>query len=401
MGQLAQKITLMPALRFTLLLSLLAASSPFACPLARAVEPPPDGGYANANTAEGADALFSLTIGSNNTALGYIALHNNTTGDYNTATGANALSANFSGGANTADGFNALAANTTGLANTAVGKDCMEANTTGSVNTATGDVALSSNVSGSANTATGVNALALNTSASSNTAVGYGTLMNNSTGANNTASGANALQNNLTGSNNIGLGYQAGLNLTTGNNNIVIGNSGNANDASKIRIGTPGMQDSVFIAGIFGTTLSRGVTVAVDNKGHLGTVTSSERFKEHIHPMGSASESILGLQPVAFRYRSELDPESAPQFGLVAEQVAKINPDLVVRDDSGRPYTVRYEAVNAMLLNEFLKEHRKVETLQATVTQLKSALKDQSEAIKKMSNEIEAVKRTPILTSSD
>ena len=398
---MAQKITLMLALRFTLVISLLAASWPFAVPLAWAVQPPPDGGYANANTAEGTDALFSLTIGSNNTAIGYIALHNNTTGDYNTATGGNALSANFSGGANTADGYNALAANTTGLANTAVGKDCMEANTSGSVNTATGDVALSANVSGSANTATGVNALALNTSASSNTADGYGALMNNSTGANNTASGANALQNNIAGNNNIGLGYQAGVNLTSGDNNIAIGNVGNSNDTGKIRIGTQGMQDSAFIAGIFGTTLSRGVTVAVDNKGRLGTITSSERFKEHIQPMGSASESILGLRPVAFRYRAEVDPESAPQFGLVAEQVAKINPDLVVRDDAGRPYAVRYEAVNAMLLNEFLKEHQRVETLQATVTELKSALQDQSDAIEKIRNEVETAKRTPILTSSD
>ena len=350
--------------------------------------PAPDGGYPGNNTAEGTDALFTLTTGANNTAIGYTTLHNNTIGDYNTATGANALFSNFSGSGNTAHGFNALAANTIGLANTAQGKDALAANTSGSVNTATGDVALSSNTIGSANTASGVNALFSNTNASNNTANGYAALMSNTTGTNNTASGANALLNNTTGSNNIALGYQAGANLTTGDSNIDIGSPGLANDSGRIRIGSRGVHNSIYVAGIFGATITGGAAVFVDNKGHLGTTTSSARFKSHIQPMGLASESILALQPVTFRYKQELDSENIPQFGLVAEQVAKVNPDLVVSDEEGKPHTVRYEAVNAMLLNEFLKEHRKVEALEETVAQLKSALQEQATQIQKVRAEV-------------
>ena len=359
---------------------------------ARAVDPPPDGGYPNNNTAEGTDALFTLTTGANNTALGYSALHNNVTGDYNTATGANALYSNFNGSGNTAHGYNALGANTTGLANTAQGKDALATNTTGSVNTAIGDVALSANTIGSANTASGVNALALSTTASNNTATGYAALMNNTTGLNNTASGANALMTNSTGSNNVALGYQAGVALTSGDNNIDIGNPGVSGDTGKIRIGTRGVHNATFVAGIFGATVSGGAAVLVDNKGRLGTATSSARFKNHISPMGQASESILSLQPVTFRYNRELDPEEIPQFGLVAEQVAKVDPDLVVRDAGGQAYSVRYEAVNAMLLNEFLKEHSKVTALEETVAQLKSALNEQAAEIRKVRAATEADK---------
>jgi hypothetical protein len=381
-------------------IAFLAAACLALPPLAQAVSPAPDGGYANNNTAEGTDSLLTLTTGANNTAAGYTALHNNTIGDYNTATGANALFANFNGSGNTAHGFNALGANTIGIANTAQGKDALAANTSGSVNTATGDVALSSNTNGSANTASGVNALASNTTASSNTANGYAALMTNTLGANNTASGANALMNNSTGSNNIALGYQAGLNLTTGDNNIDLGSTGVANEAGKIRIGTKGVHNATYIAGIFGATLSGGAAVSVDNKGHLGTTTSSARFKNRIQPMGPASESILALQPVTFRYKQEIDPENIPQFGLVAEQVAKVNPDLVVRDELGKPYTVRYEAVNAMLLNEFLKEHRKVETLEEMVAQLKLALQEQAAQIQKVSAEVQAGRPAPRVVSN-
>src|SRR5439155_21594561 len=137
-----------------------------------------------------------------------------------------------------------------------------------------------------------------------------------------------------------------------------------------IRIGKVGTQKAIFIAGISGTTVAEGVGVIVDTKGHLGTITSSERFKDEIKPMDKASEAILGLQPVTFRYKHELDPADIPQFGLVAEEVEKVNPDLVARDDQGKPYTVRYEAVNAMLLNEFLKAHRKMEEQEANIAQL-------------------------------
>ena len=369
-------------------------------PAAHAVDPPPDGGYANGNTAEGTDALLNLGLGANNTALGYIALHNNTIGDYNTATGANALSLNFEGSGNTAHGFNALGANTTGSANTAQGKDALASNTVGSVNTATGDVALTQNTSGSANTATGVNALASNTTAQDNTADGMAALFSNTTGVNNTASGANALLNNSTGSNNIALGFQAGANLTTGDNNIDIGSTGVASDSGRIRIGSRGTQNATYIAGVFGATVTGGAAVSVDSKGHLGTTTSSARFKSNIHAMGSASESILALQPVTFRYMKQLDPDNIPQFGLVAEQVAQVNPDLVVRDEQGEPYTVRYEAVNAMLLNEFLKEHRRVEALEETVTQLELALKEQAAKIQKVSEQL-TFKPAPGLVSND
>jgi hypothetical protein len=392
---------MMPTLRLAKLSLLLATACLALHPTAQAVTPPPDGGYPNENTAEGTNALLYLSTGANNTALGYIALQNNTVGAYNTATGANALSLNFSGSGNTADGYNALGANTLGLANTAVGKDALGSNTDGSTNTAVGDVALTLNTEGSGNTAIGVNALAGNTTAPNNTASGLAALMSNTTGANNTASGSNALSSNSTGSNNIALGYQAGINLTTGDNNIDIGSPGVANEAGKIRIGTRGTHNAAYIAGIFGATVTGGAAVSVDNKGHLGTTTSSARFKNNIQPMGPASESLLALQPVTFRYKKELDPENIPQFGLVAEQVAKVNPDLVVRDEQGRPYTVRYEAVNAMLLNEFLKEHRRVEALEETVTQLKSALKEQAAQIRKVSEQLPVSKTAPRVVSFD
>ena len=197
----------------------------------------------------------------------------------------------------------------------------------------------------------------------------------NTTGNFNTATGHGALLNNTTGTGNIALGDAAGLNLTTGSNNIHIGNLGSAGQANQIRIGTQGTQRSTFIAGIRGTTVPGGVGVVVDANGRLGTVTSSARFKDEIKAMDKASEAILALKPVTFRYKHELDPKGIPQFGLVAEQVEKVNPDLVARDDQGKAYTVRYEAVNAMLLNEFLKEHRKIEEQEATITQVQSSYK--------------------------
>src|SRR5207237_3015736 len=140
-------------------------------------------------------------------------------------------------------------------------------------------------------------------------------------------------------------------------------------ESSHIRIGTSGFHANTFVAGISGVVVPGGVGVIIDTNGHLGTVVSSERFKDAIKPMDKASEAILALKPVTFRYKHEVDPNGIPQFGLVAEQVAKVNPALVDRDGKGEIYTVRYEAVNAMLLNEFLKEHRTVQELEATVAQ--------------------------------
>ena len=193
-------------------------------------------------------------------------------------------------------------------------------------------------------------------------------MQSNTTGSDNTAIGPGALQGNGTGNFNIALGYQAGGNLTTGDFNIAIGNLGVAGESRRIRIGTRGTQKRTFIAGISGATVPNGVGVIVNSNGQLGTVVSSERFKDEIKPMDKASEAILALKPVTFRYKQKLDPEGIPQFGLVAEDVAKVNPDLVVRDDQGKVYTVRYEAVNAMLLNKFLKEHRKNENSKNRLT---------------------------------
>ena len=332
-------------------------------PMAQAVVPAPDGGYPGGNTAEGQAALFSLTIGGFNTGVGYLSLRSNTTASLNTAIGAGTLLANTTASENTAIGAGALLSNT-GTLNTANGAFALFSNTTGNGNTANGDRALFTNTTGDTNTATGFHALFSTTTGVSNTANGSYALNNNTTGLLNTADGSGALAGNTTGDNNIALGSSAGHNLTTGSNNIDIGNDGLAGESSTIRIGS--VQTKTFIAGIRGvTTINSAIPVLIDTVGQLGTTSSSRRFKKHIKPMDQASESIHALKPVTFHYKS--DSNSTPQFGLIAEEVARVNPDLVVRDENGEIYTVRYDAVNAMLLNEFLKEHRKVQELQATV----------------------------------
>jgi hypothetical protein len=350
-----------------------------------------EGCLTNANTVLGEDALISNTGGFDNTATGAFALQNNTTGSNNTANGVGALENNATGNANTGIGVNALANNTTDGANTAIGYTALFSNTTGYQNTANGANALFSNTIGIQNTATGYQALNGNTTGNYNTASGQGSLYSNTTGRNNTAEGQNALRSNTTGSYNIALGSNAGTNLTTGSNNIDIFDRGVAGEANTIRIGRQGIQTTTFIAGISGATVPTGVAVIVDASGHLGTTTSSARFKEAIEPMDKASEAILGVKPVTFRYKHELDPEGIPQFGLVAEDVEKVNPDLVARDADGKAYTVRYEAVNAMLLNEFLKEHRKGQEQDATISQLKAELAQQQTEITALSAQIQKV----------
>jgi Chaperone of endosialidase len=327
----------------------------------------------NFNSFLGDDALISNTNGNANVAVGAKALHNNTTGSSNTAVGDHALYNNTTGVGNVATGGYALDSNTTANANTATGFFALWLNTIGSENTATGEAALALNTSGNSNTANGVEALEHNSFGNSNTAIGNGALNDNIGGNANTACGFDAL-GSTSGSNNIGLGQSAGFNLTTGSDNIHIGNPGVAGDSRRIRIGTTGTQTKTFIAGISGATVSNGVGVIVGSNGQLGTVVSSGRFKDAVLPMDKASEAILALKPVTFRYRHELDPDGIPQFGLVAEDVEKVNPDLVARDADGKAYTVRYEAVNAMLLNEFLKEHRKVEQLEKQVEALTAGL---------------------------
>jgi Chaperone of endosialidase len=393
-------------------------------PNAFGVTPAPDGGYPGFNTAEGQDALFSLTTGiantangafalyknstgNGNTANGFEALFSNTTGIQNTANGVQALLNNTTGDNNTANGLNALRNNTVGIDNTANGHSALQNNTRGIVNTANGRSALQSNTDGRNNTANGAFALFSNGIGQSNTANGAFALYENTTGSFNTANGLQALFHN-TGSFNIALGTGAGTNLTTGNNNIDIGNVGVAAEANTIRIGKKETQTATFIAGISGKTASGGVAVYVNANGKLGTTVSSARFKEQIKPMDKASEAIHALKPVTFRYKQELDPEGIPQFGLVAEEVEKVNADLVARDGQGKVYTVRYEAVNAMLLNEFLKEHQKVQQLEATVAQqqrgmevLTAQLKEQASQIQKVSAQLELSKSAPQMVGNN
>ncbi len=359
----------------------------------------------SSNTAVGADALFYNTIGSFNTAIGTQALINNIRGRFNTATGVNALFSNDTGLNNTASGFQALVSNNSGSNNTATGFEAM-ANNLGSNNTATGFEAMFNNLGfhntatgfqalfnnnvGNGNTANGANALLMNNDGGQNTATGTNALRSNTIGNNNVAEGAFALSRNTSGLSNIALGSDAGSNLTTGSNNIDIGASGVVGESNTIRIGRPGIQNSTFIAGIFGVAMS-GSVVVVNSSGKLGVTTSSARFKDNIKPMGKASEMILKLKPVTFRYKEQIDPEGSPQFGLIAEEVEKLNPDLVVRDADGKINTVRYEAVNAMLLNEFLKEHRKVEEQQATISQLKSGMEALTATVKEQASQIQKV----------
>ncbi len=380
---------------------------------AQAVSPAPDGSYPGRNTAEGDSALFSLTTGLDNTAIGSGALFDNTEGDLNTATGASALAANTTGGNNTATGVQALFSNTTGGKNTATGVNALfsntgdentasgfqalYSNTYGGSNTATGTEALLSNTTGFFNTATGLRALPTNSAGSANTATGVDALLSNTTGNFNTATGFNVLTSNTTGSSNIALGTNAGSNLTAGDNNI---------DAS---------QTNTFIAGIYGATIAKGINVVVDSTGHLGTKGSAERFKTAIKPMNNASEALLALNPVTFCYKKEIDPESTPQFGLVAEEVAKVDPDLVARDAAGKIYTVRYDEVNAMLLNEFLKEHRQVKEQAALIAQqqknfeaqraqikaLTAAVKEQESRIQKVSAQVELNEPAPQVAATN
>ncbi|MBA3831408.1 MAG: tail fiber domain-containing protein [Chthoniobacterales bacterium] len=406
-----------PQLRLT---CVLAAVCLALAPAVFAIDPPPDGGYKNRNTAEGEDALFSLTNGSDNTATGYHALYDNKA-IQNTASGSLALSSDTTGSANTAAGFRALAANTTGLFNTATGSSALQINTTGSANTATGEIALASNTTGFSNVATGLGALLFNSTGSANTAEGYEAMWNSFTGSDNTAVGAdalhfntlgnsntaigfaalnfngggnentavgfNALLNNV-GNGNVALGFGAGENLTTGQNNIAVGNPGVTGESGIVRIGTEGTQTAVYMAGITTSALVEGVPVGVSPTGQLGVKRSSARFKEVIKPMNKSSEAIFSLRPVTFRYKKDIDPKGTPQFGLVAEEVEKIDSALVAHDEKGQPFTVRYEEVNAMLLNEFLKEHRKVEVLEASLAQQQKTIEELSAGLKEQAARI-------------
>jgi len=240
------------------------------------------------------------------------------------------------------------------------------------------------------NTVLGENALSNNTGGFSNTAIGSQALAGNTGGRLNTAVGYTALLNSPTGSSNIALGAGAGMKLRRGSNNIEIGNQGNLSDSNTMRIGTEGSQTTTYIAGITGSIVANGVAVIVNSEGHLGTSVSSERYKDEIKPMDKASEAVLALKPVTFRYKHDLDPAGISQFGLVAEDVEKVNPDLVARDEQGKPRTVRYEAVNAMLLNEFLKEHKTMQAQQATIARLEKEVEALTAGLQKVNARLDA-----------
>jgi hypothetical protein len=366
--------------------------------LVLAVDPPPSGGYPNEVTALGENALLSQTTGEENTAVGFQALYSDTTGGANIAIGSDALYHNTTGTYNVAIGDNALVSNATGGGSVAIGYTALQAHSFSSGNVAVGFGAMSLGLTGTYNTAIGNVAMSFSTG-SNNTAVGDGA-MNTASGNSNVAIGRSAGLN-FAGDNNIAIGQYAGQNITRGANNIEIGHQGMKKDANTIRLGDPAAQKKTFIAGISGTTMPDGVAVLINSKGQLGVATSSARYKEKIEPMDKASDALLSLHPVTFHYKKELDAQSVPQFGLVAEEVAKVDPDLVVRDESGQPYTVRYEAVNAMLLNEFLKEHRKVESLEAKLARLEATVQRQSALIEKVSAQQAAVRSSTRLVSAN
>ena len=348
---------------------------------APAVSPPPDGGYPGGNTAEGQSALLSLTTGGFNTAVGFFSLRSDTTGQFNTAIGAGTLLAN------TAD------------QNTATGAGALLSNPTGSQNTACGSFALSANTTGAFNTAVGSQALLRNTVGTDNVAIGTTALSNNTQGSFNTAVGENALFFNTTGVDNVALGISAGTNVITADHVICIGANVQGEDVSA----------TCYIGNIFGRTSAGGTAVFVNSSGKLGTATSSRRFKEDVKPMHEASRALFALKPVTFRYKKDIDPAATSQFGLVAEDVEKVNPDLIVRDEQGKPYSVRYEQVNAMLLNEFLKEHRRVQELASAVAKQEGTIAQQQRdfqlAIARQRTDFKATaaqqqKQIQVLTSS-
>jgi len=392
--------------------------------------PPPDGGYPNFTTAEGKNALKNLTTGAGNTAVGWYSLFADTAASFNTGVGAGTLALNTANN-NTAVGTAALLLNTNGVSNTAIGSTALlhnnggnntavgagalTSNTTGNFNTAIGGGALVSNTDGSGNTATGFLALNANQHSAGNTAYGFTALQNN-LAVNNTAMGAGALHLSVGGGNNTAVGFNALGSEVNGISNVAVGSGALANaihgfniavgaDAGSavttaigvIAIGHAGADvgGSCFIGNIRGVTtnIADAIPVVIDSFGQLGTLSSSQRFKKDIKPIEDGSGSILDLKPVAFHYKN--DKSNIPQFGLIAEDVEKVNPDLIVRDKEGKPYSVRYDAINAMLLNEFLKEHRKVQQLEANGARQQKQIEALAAGLQKVSAELEATRAAP------
>jgi uncharacterized coiled-coil protein SlyX len=371
-------------------------------PKVQAVGPDTDGAIAGSNNGEGIGVLVNRTTGIWNTGTGFEALNNLTSGNQNTATGLRALASDINGGFNTATGVSSLISNTAGFFNTATGAYSLANNVDGDRNTADGYAALFNNTEADGNTAIGRAALFHNTTGDANVAIGEAAAFPNTTGNFNTAIGQGALFGNTSGNNNIAIGFIAGGNFTTASNAIAIG-SGGLNISNSCFIGNiySNVQPAVGIDPDF---------VTVTSSGRLGRANvSSRRYKHDIKPMDKASEALFALKPVSFRYNKEYDATQTLAFGLIAEEVAKVYPDLVGRNAEGQPESVRYDQVNAMLLNEFLKEHRKVEAQEATIAELKSTvaqqqkgmdvltaqLKEQAAQIQKVSAQLETSKPAP------
>ncbi len=359
-------------------------------PTIQAVVPPPDGGYPGGNTAEGQNALLNLTSGGFNTAVGWVSLRTDTTGSFNTAVGAGALF-RTNGDENTAIGTGALLSTATGIQNTATGAFALFSNTgpANNPNRPSGEF-------GSFNTANGDRALFSNTEGGANTAVGHRALLNNTTGFGNTAIGVSTLGNTSTGNGNIALGAVAGNAVANADNVIAIGTGGQ------------NVSNSCYIGQIYSNIQPQVGTdpdlVTINSNGRLGRANvSSRRYKHDIKPMHKASEAIYALNPVSFRYHEQYDRTQTIAFGLIAEEVAEVNPDLVGRNPEGQPESVRYEQINAMLLNEFLKEHRrgeeqdcKIQVQETTIADLRSEVRslaamvnDQASELRKMSAQLQ------------
>jgi hypothetical protein len=347
----------------------------FALLPAQAVSPAPDGCYPNLTTAEGCEALNSLTSGAANTALGWRSLFSTTDGSFNTGVGVGALVLN-NGSSNTAVGAAALLLNSTGSNNTAVGSGTLLNNTT------------------DRNTAVGANALGADNSGTDNCAVGFEALTSDTTGGANTAVGRGALDQNVTGNFNTAIGKDAG-GLATGSGNVYIGH---------LVAGVAGENNHTYIRNIEGTSVNGvGSDIVTINltTGLLGHASSSRRYKEDIRPMDTTSEALYRLHPVTFRYKKEIDRTQSTAFGLIAEEVAKVNPNLIACNSQGQPESVHYEMVNAMLLNEFLKEHQTVQELKATVVQQQKEMEALTAQIQKVSAQIQVNKPVPKLTAND
>jgi len=344
---------------------------------------------ASNNSAFGFKALGVNYTGSGNAAFGWSALAANTTSD-NSAFGYGALAANTTAGGNAAFGWSALATNTTGASNSAFGYNALNANTTAAENSAFGNSALAANTS-SLNSAFGSAALFVNSAGDQNSAFGAHALLLNSSGFNNAAFGFSALSSLTSGGFNIAIGSGAGANLQNGSHNIYIGNNGNSNESNTIYIGQQGLHGPTFIGGIYGATSASGATVFVNSSGQLGTFTSSRRYKQDIADLGGESDVLMKLRPVAFYYKPQLDETHTRQYGLVAEEVAKIAPGLVIFDKDGQPQTVRYHLVNAMLLNEVQKQQRQIEIHQRANESQQKQLVAQQQQIEVLQRQLRAM----------